>query len=402
MDVRLAARFQEDAAARAAAAVIRRCVHCGFCNATCPTYQLLGDELDGPRGRIYLVKEALEGTEPTAHMRLHLDRCLTCHACETTCPSGVEYGVVADFGRSLLETHTRRAPAERLRRALVATVISRGMLFAPWAALGRLAALVFPALRRALPPRPRLPADAEIVPSGAGNAPRVLLHRGCVQPVLRPSIDEAARRLLARSGKAVESAPGCCGALDHHLGRPAAALRRMRANLDRWTPALEAGARAFVSTASGCAAFLRRYPLLLAADPDYAPRARLLAERLRELAELVEPPTLRKKSVVAFHAPCTLQHHLHHHDTVTDLLERAGLALVPVAEPHLCCGSAGAYSLFQPEIAARLRERKLAALTEAGPQAVLTANIGCLAHLQGGTDLPVWHWAEWLVLHAAD
>ncbi len=396
MDVRLASHLRENPGARAAARVIRQCVHCGFCNATCPTYQLLGDELDGPRGRIYQVREILEGVTPTPHMRLHLDRCLTCHACETTCPSGVAYGVVADFGREYLERHTRRPAGERLRRALVAWALPRRRLLAPLVGLARVAAPLLPAaLRRTLPPRPRLP-----VRPGSADSARVLLHRGCVQPLLRPSIDRAAAWLLARSGHPSAPVQGCCGAIEFHLGRTGAALRRMRANLDRWSPLLEGDEVTFVSTASGCAAFLKRYPTILAQDPHYAPRARRLATRLRELAALVDPPPLRPSSPVAFHAPCTLRHHLREHDRVMGLLRESGVTLVPTTNPHLCCGSAGTYSLFQPGIAAQLRARKLADLSGAGPRAILTANIGCLAHLQAGTELPVLHWAEWLVMQA--
>ena len=395
MDVRLAPSFRPDPEARRAAELIRQCVHCGFCNATCPTYEILGDESDGPRGRIYLVRELLEGSAPSERMRLHLDRCLTCLACETTCPSGVRYGAVADFGRAWLERTTRRPMGEQLLRGFAARLLPERRLLSPLTGLARRMRGLLPAgLRRTL-----MPVELPAAPVQASGRPTVLLHRGCVQPALRPSIDRAAAVLLTGSGHRVGTADGCCGALEFHLGKVEPALRRMRANLERWAPMLEE-TEAFVATASGCAAFLHRYPEYLGDDSRHAARARLLAQRLRDLAELVEPAPIRYSEPVAFHAPCTLQHHLHRAEQVARLLERAGARLVPVANAHLCCGSAGTYSLFQPRIARRLRDRKLEDLTVRGPRAILTANIGCLAHLQAGTELPLWHWAEWLVIHA--
>ncbi len=397
MDVHIAPAFRDDRDAQNAAQAIRQCVHCGFCNATCPTYQLLGDELDGPRGRIYLVRELLEGATPTEQMRLHLDRCLTCLSCETTCPSGVRYGVVADFGRARLERETHRRWRTRLTRGLALRILpSRGLVRALVGAARPFRALLPTAARRAIPPQPDLPPAAS-VPT---KPDPVRLHQGCVQPALRPTIDRAATQLLVRSGQAVQNAEGCCGALEFHMGRTELALRRMRANLERWGPALETSRSAFVSTASGCAAFLHRYGELLANEARYAARARLLTERLRDLSELIDPPRVVNASPVAFHAPCTLHHHLHRAETVADLLRRAGAELVPVANGHLCCGSAGTYSLFQPRIAEALRERKLADLTRNEPTAIVTANIGCLTHLQAASPVPVWHWAEWLVSHA--
>ena len=379
-------------------AILRKCVHCGFCTATCPTYLLLGDENDGPRGRIYLMKQALEGHEVTDKTRLHLDRCLTCRACETTCPSGVQYGRLLDIGRKLVEEKTTRPLIERVKRRLVAEILPRRWLFGILLALGRLA-------RALLPPDLAGKIPAAIPAPGTWPSPRhprkMLVLAGCVQPALSPDINAAAARVLDRIGVSLVEAPvaGCCGALRFHVGFQEQGLADVRALIDAWWPHVEAGAEAIVTTASGCGAMAKEYGHLLRHDPRYAERAAKISAMTRDIGEVIEaeferlaPLLANKGARVAFHPPCTLQHGLRLRGTPERLLARAGFELTPVAEAHLCCGSAGAYSLLEPELSARLRTNKLAALAAGDPEAILTANIGCQSHLAAGTRLPVSHW----------
>ncbi len=401
MQTALADFIRDTPQGRTADGILRKCVHCGFCTATCPTYQLLGDELDGPRGRIYLIKQVLEGDEPSARVRLHLDRCLTCRSCETTCPSGVEYGRLLDVGRGVVEDRAPRGPAERLVRRALRAVIPYRRRFGPLLRLGQWLRPLLPKALRAKVPSRR--------PAGpwppARHARRMLVLAGCAQPAMAPDINAAAARYLDRLGISLLEAPaaGCCGAVSHHLTAAAEALAFARRNIDAWWPHLEAGVEAVVMTASGCGAMVRDYAHLLAADPLYAERAARVAALTRDLAEIVaaEPvpaggaptnPGLR----VSFHAPCTLQHAQRIRGVVEGVLQRAGYALTPVAEAHMCCGSAGTYSLLQPTLARRLRERKVDALQAGDPDVIVTANIGCLVHLDGGARVPVRHWIELL------
>ena len=402
METRLAEWIKDTPDGRAADAILRACVHCGFCNATCPTYQLLGDELDGPRGRIYQIKQVLEGDAATRSTQLHLDRCLTCLGCETTCPSGVRYGRLLEIGRRVVDAQVARPPGERLARWLLREGLSRRPLFTAAIALGRL-------LRRALPARLRTKL---IAPRPAGHVParpharRVLLLKSCTQDALLPSIDAAATRVLDALGVAaiVEARSGCCGALRAHLGDPEGARGAARLNVDAWWPQLERGVEAIVMTASGCGAQVRDYGHLLAADPAYKERARAVAARTIDLAEWLAPSveTLRQRLAppteqrIAFHPPCTLQHGQGLGGRVETILKALRAELVPVPDAHLCCGSAGSYSLLQGRLAGELRERKLAALQAGAPTLILSANIGCLAHLQAGTATPVRHWIEWI------
>jgi len=384
---------------REAEAILRKCVHCGFCTATCPTYLLLGDENDSPRGRIYLVKQLLEGAAVTASTQAHLDRCLTCRACETTCPSGVRYGRLADIGRRLMEERVARPFWQRARRRVLAEVLPRRLLFAPLLALGRLA-------------RPFLPRRlAESVPvsppvAGAWPAPRhsrkMLALAGCVQGTLSPGINAAAARVLDRLGISLVEAKGagCCGALRFHLNYQDAGLDDMRALIDAWWPHLEAGAEAIVMTASGCGVTVKEYGHLLRHDARYAGKAARISAMTRDLCELIDgelerlEPMLKKKAGarVAFQAPCSLQHGQAIRGVTERVLARAGFELTPVPDSHLCCGSAGTYSILQPELSKQLKRNKLAALASGGPDQILTANIGCQTHLQVGTVLPVKHW----------
>ena len=403
MEAHLADFVKDTAQGREAEAILRTCVHCGFCTATCPTYQLLGDELDGPRGRIYLMKQMLEGGTVTARTQLHLDRCLTCRACETTCPSGVRYGRLVDIGRQLVEAQVPRSPSERVRRWLLRKSLLSRPLMAFAVAGGRLARpLLPPALASKVPevrragtwPRPRHPR-------------RMLALHGCVQPALAPSIDAAMARVLDRIGISLVQAPGsgCCGALSQHLAAADEARALMRANIDAWWPEVERGAEAIVVSASGCGVQVKEYGDLLHEDPVYAERARRIAALARDPVEIVAAEWKRIAPLVAmdrgaqrvaFHAPCTLQHGLRLGGRVEEILEALGLDLTTVADAHLCCGSAGTYSILQPVLSQQLRANKLTALEAGRPEVIATANIGCLVHLGAGTQRPVRHWIELL------
>jgi glycolate oxidase iron-sulfur subunit len=380
---------------READAILRKCVHCGFCTATCPTYQLLGDELDGPRGRIYLVKQVLEGAPPTAKTQLHLDRCLSCRSCETTCPSGVQYGRLADIGRGIVEEKVGRSPWQRIQRALLAAVLPRTGLFSFLLGLGRVFKPLLPAGLKE-----KIPAKTE---QGDWPAPRharkMLALAGCVQPALAPRINAAAARVLDRAGISLVEAPGagCCGALRFHLNDQAAGRDDMRALIDAWWPMVERGElEAIVMTASGCGSFVRDFPHHFQEEPAYREKAARIAALTKDLCEVIEPVAKKFQGRVAFQSPCSLQHGQQLRGKVEALLRAAGYELVPVADGHLCCGSAGSYSILQPELSGQLRERKLAALGAGEPQIIATANIGCLTHLQSGTKVPVKHWIELL------
>jgi len=388
-----------------AESILRTCVHCGFCNATCPTYQLLGDELDGPRGRIYQIKQMLEGGKPGGSTQLHLDRCLTCMNCETTCPSGVRYGRLVDIGRAIVGQRVPRPAQQRWKRALLRTAVTTRWLFTPAVRLGRLVRPLLPsALRSKLPPLRK----AGAVPQRS-HARRVLLLDGCVQPALMPAIDAATARVLDALGIAavVAARSGCCGAIDYHLTALAAARSSARRNIDAWWPHIQNGAEAIVINASGCGAMVREYAHVLRDDPAYAEKASRVVSLTLDLAEFLAPMQQRLVAQaagvhastprrVAFHPPCTLQHTQKIRGTVEGILGALGAELVPVADAHLCCGSAGSYSLLQPDLSLQLRERKLANLLREKPAMILSANIGCLAHLDTGAAVPVRHWIEWV------
>ena len=385
---------------READAILRACVHCGFCTATCPTYQLLGDELDGPRGRIYQIKLVLEGQTPTRVTQRHLDRCLTCRACETTCPSGVRYARLLDIGRPHVEARVERPWSERwLRRLLVATVPYPGRL-APLIRLGRLVRPLLPAaLRAKLPIRQK----AGHWPKPAGRR-RMLALAGCVQSVATPRTNAAAARLLSRLGIDLVEVPeaGCCGAVAYHLDDREAGLAAMRRNIDAWWPEIESGAAAILVNASGCGVMVKDYGELLAHDPNYAERAARVATLARDPVEVLGAENLSALGRpgagrrIAFHAPCSLQHGQRLKQRVEPILERLGFVVTAVPDAHLCCGSAGTYSITQPELATRLRDNKVAALESDAPEIIATANIGCQLHLAGGARTPVVHWLELL------
>jgi len=383
-------------------AILRSCVHCGFCTATCPTYQLLGDELDSPRGRIYLIKQVLEGGPVTDKTQLHLDRCLTCRSCETTCPSGVRYGRLVDIGRAVVEEKVPRSLAERMQRRWLRAVIPHPRRFAALLGIGRLLRPLLPAALRE-----KVPA-AQASSAASWPAPRhtrkMLVLDGCVQPSVAPHTNAAAARVLDKLGVSLMSAggAGCCGALSHHLSAHEEALDFMRRNIDAWWPHVAAGAEAIVMTASGCGAVVKEYGLLLRHDPAYASKAARISALTKDLSEVLAGEDLSALSArsesrrIAFHSPCTLQHGQAITGVVEALLRRSGYELTPVADAHLCCGSAGTYSILQPALSQRLRENKLLALHAGAPEIIVTANIGCQLHLQSGTRVPVKHWIELL------
>jgi len=388
------------ARAEEAESILRTCVHCGFCNATCPTYQLLGDELDGPRGRIYLIKQVLEGHPASAKTQLHLDRCLSCRNCETTCPSGVDYHNLLDIGRAVVDQAVPRPPLQRALRSGLRNLVSHPATFKRLVQLGRSVDSLLPAPFKAKLPRSVPRAQPRPQPR---HARRVLLLEGCVQPTLSPNTNAAAARVLDRLGISVTAAPqaGCCGAVDYHLDAQASGLERARRNIDAWWPAIEAGAEAIVQTASGCGAFVKEYAKLLQGDAQYAAKARRVSELARDLVEVIsveplEPLACHSGQLLAVHCPCTLQHAQKLGGSVEALLKRLGFNLSNVPDGHLCCGSAGTYSLTQPTLARQLRDNRLDALESGQPDLIVTANIGCQTHLDGAGRTPVRHWIELL------
>jgi glycolate oxidase iron-sulfur subunit len=380
--------------------ILRSCVHCGFCNATCPTYQLLGDERDGPRGRIYLIMEMLQQNHATRETQVHLDRCLLCRSCETTCPSGVQYHRLLEIGRGLADRHAERPLAERLtRKALLETVPEPGRM-KPLLKLANLARPALPAdLAKSLP---RPGPDSKPWPAN-DHARRVLLLEGCVQSVTHPRINLAAARVLDRLGVTAVPAAGCCGALSQHMPAEQQAVETVRRNIDNWWPAVESGVEAVLLTATGCAPTVMDYGRLLENDPVYAEKAARLATLAMDISEFIEafdPDQLRPVDLpaepIAFHAPCSLQHGLKRPGRVEALLTKIGFRLTPVADAHLCCGSAGTYSILQKELSRQLLENKVRKLEAGSPSLIATANIGCLAHIQSETRTEVKHWIELL------
>lgn len=388
-------------AGREADSILRACVHCGFCTATCPTYQVLGDELDGPRGRIWLIKEMLEKDAAGPDTRLHLDRCLTCRACETTCPSGVRYGQLLDIGREHLERTLPRPLLDRTLRWLLKTVVPSPSRFRVPLRIGQ---LLRPVLPESLRDRvPMLQGRRRLPHSGVRHEREVILLAGCVQSLATPQTNRDTIAVLDRLGiRGTEArAAGCCGALPHHLGDAEAARVLARRNVDAWAPLLDAGAEALVMTASGCGVEVREYGSLLADDPAYAARAVQIAARTLDLSEFLVRENLAALRLhgapkVAWHSPCSLQHGQQVRGAVEQILDAVGARRVPVADGHLCCGSAGTYSLLQPELSDELRRRKLSALLAHEPALIVTANVGCQTHLASTSQVPVRHWVELL------
>ncbi|WP_157270800.1 glycolate oxidase subunit GlcF [Azohydromonas aeria] len=412
MQTNLAPEFRDTPEGQEAEAILRKCVHCGFCTATCPTYQILGDELDGPRGRIYLMKQVLEGGEPTRATQLHLDRCLTCRNCESTCPSGVNYGALADIGRNIVEKKVQRPASERAKRWLLKEGLT-SPLFAPALKLGQALRPLVPAnLREKVPEK--TPPRAHDWPRRE-HARKVLMLAGCVQPSMAPNINAATARVLDAAGIQTVVAPkaGCCGAIRSHLSDVEGGLNDMRRNVDAWTPLL-GQVEAIVMNASGCGVMVKDYGHALRHDPAYAERAarisaltKDLSELLPDLVPLLQPKLAAKAPAqpgapasalpqrLAFHPPCTLQHGQQLRGGVESGLRALGFDVTLAAgEAHLCCGSAGTYSVLQPELSHQLRDRKLGQLLPTQPDCIVSANVGCIQHLQSGTAKPVRHWVE--------
>ncbi len=401
MQTALADFIRNTSAGREADSILRTCVHCGFCNATCPTYQLLGDELDGPRGRIYLMKQVLEGHAPTHATLTHLDRCLTCRNCETTCPSGVRYGALLEIGRPLVESRVARPWRERLLRALLRAVIPYPARFTPLLRFGQLLRPLLPgAIARSIPARQE---------SSAWPAPRhtrkMLVLDGCAQPAMAPNINAATARVLDKLGISLVRADnaGCCGALHHHTSDPAGALDFARRNIDAWWPHIESGCEAIAMTASGCGVHVKDYAHLLRDDPGYAAKAKRVSGLTKDVSEILAKEDLsplkrdiRPGTRVAFQSPCTLQHGQKLNGVVERILTDLGFTLTPVPDGHLCCGSAGSYSILQKKLSQELLARKLESLQSGAPEVIATGNIGCLTHLNSCAPSTVCHWIELL------
>ncbi|MGD0961661.1 MAG: glycolate oxidase subunit GlcF [Methylomonas sp.] len=397
MQTQLTAFIKQTAKGREAEAILRRCVHCGFCNANCPTYQLQGDELEGPRGRIYLIKQVLEGEIASAATQQHLDSCLNCLGCETACPSGVNYGRLLDIGREIVERQAVRPWRQALLRRML-------LIALPYPRRFKILLRIARGLRPLLPERLQAKLPLEKHP-GAWPPPRqtrrMLIMQGCVQPALAPGVDAAAARVLDRLGVSlIPVAASCCGAMPYHLGDHGAALDMMRRNIDACWPLLETGVEAIVSTASGCGAHGKDYGRLLANDRHYAEKAARISALTKDIGEILRDEDLAalhiQPSRVAFHAPCTLQHGQQLSGVVENILTQLGFSLTAVPDSHLCCGSAGAYSILQPELAGRLQTERVQALQTGHPQLIATANIGCLLYLREKAAVPVKHWIELL------
>jgi glycolate oxidase iron-sulfur subunit len=412
MQTQLAPQFANTPEGIEAARILGKCVHCGFCTATCPTYQLLGDELDGPRGRIYLIKQIAEGQQPTEKTRLHLDRCLTCRNCESTCPSGVQYGNLVDIGRKWAEENTPKRPLmQRLTRWALKEGLTKPALFNSAMGLGRLVRPLMPnGIQRKIPLAKNPALDQAINPysrPSSQHARKMLILEGCVQPGMLPNINSATARVLNALKIQLISAPNatCCGALRYHLNDQAGGLDNARQNIDAWWPLVEAGVEAIVMTASGCGVMVKDYGHLLANDPAYAGKAKRISELTKDIAEilpelqneLVEILGSDQKPGVVYHPPCTLQHGQQIRGKVEGLLGSIGIGVRLCNDSHLCCGSAGTYSVTQPELSEQLRKNKLhnlqIACEESGSEVVVSGNIGCITHLQQ-KDTPVLHWIE--------
>ena len=397
MQTNIVERYANTDYGREAEAILRKCVHCGFCTATCPTYQLLGDELDGPRGRIYQIKEILEGATPTASTQTHLDRCLTCRSCETTCPSGVDYGRLADIGRKIVEDEVGRSWIQTLIRKVLIVVIPNRQLFGFLMRMGQLFRPLMPgAIRRKIPQR----VTPSVWPTSTHVRTMVVLE-ACAQPSATPNVNAAAARVLDRLGIQLIAAKeaGCCGAVAHHLSDHDRSYDAVKRNIDAWWPLIEQGAEAIVITASGCGVMVKEYGHLLADDPLYAEKARRVSELAKDISEVLVKEDLgglkvRGAKTLAFHSPCTLQHGQKLNGLTEGILRELGFDLKPVADSHLCCGSAGTYSILQPDLSKRLLKNKVKALEATGAPTIATANVGCQLHLSTGANTPVKHWIE--------
>ena len=400
MQTNIATEFNSTNAGQRAEEILRSCVHCGFCTATCPTYQLLGDELDSPRGRIYLIKQVLEGNQVTRKTQKHLDRCLTCRSCETTCPSGVEYSHLLEIGRNIVNKKIKRSILTKVQHWLLLTVLPYPKRFSFLMRVGRLF-------------KPLLPKKiSHNVPDISGNISwanedrtrKLIILNGCVQPSLSPQINAATSRVLNKLGIQLINKPlaQCCGAVNQHLDDESTALKFIKKNIDEWFPLLDSGeAEAIVITASGCGAMIKEYEYILRDDEDYSEKAKQISQSCKDISEIIASEDLKKLNLdsnknISFHSPCTLQHAQKLNGVVENILTNAGFKLNIIKDSHLCCGSAGTYSILQPEISQQLKQNKLQALEQDTPELIVTANIGCLHHLASGTQTAVKHWIELL------
>jgi len=405
MQTNISEKFLNNPDIKDAESILRSCVHCGFCTATCPTYQLLGDELDGPRGRIYLIKQVLEGNEISSKTQSHLDRCLTCRSCETTCPSGVRYGRLVEIGREIVDQQVPRSMLQTLPRILLRKIVPYPKRFAPLYKLGLLFRPILPdSFKRKLP----VPQTSNQT-TAVSKDRKMLVLQGCVQSVVTPQTNEAASRILQKLDIELISAPeaGCCGAVSHHLSAAEEGLNFMRRNIDAWWPFVEQGVEAIIVTASGCGAVVKDYAELLKHDPQYAEKAKKVSELAKDVSEILRDENLSALKLkqpnlkVAFHSPCTLQHGQKLNGVVEKILANAGFTLTEVQDPHLCCGSAGTYSILQAKLSQQLLDNKLSALQNGQPELIATANIGCQMHMASKADVPVKHWLEVLDDHLA-
>jgi len=382
MQTKLSKQLANTAHGKRAEEIIKSCVHCGFCSATCPTYQLLGNELDSPRGRIYLIKSAIEDNQFSRKSLQHLDRCLTCRSCETTCPSGVEYSQLVNIGRELVEE--KRAVWQKVMRSSVRKLLTTPALFNLLGSFAKHSSIQTPVLAQ------------------EGTKGRVLLLTGCVQPTLTPNTNHVTKNVLAKLGyKVVETAQKeCCGAIDHHASAHSQAVNKIKQNIDQWNALLDSGIESIISTASGCGAMVKDYPTFFEIDDPYYQKAVAIVSKTKDIAEFLFDQDLSRlattKTRISYHAPCSLQHGQKQPQLVEGLLSQLGYELSPITDSHLCCGSAGTYSIFQAEIASQLKENKLKHLTKSQPDLIVTSNVGCQLHLAKGSDTPVQHWIELL------
>jgi glycolate oxidase iron-sulfur subunit len=398
MQTNISDQFLSNLHIKEAETILRSCVHCGFCTATCPTYQLLGDELDGPRGRIYLIKQVLEGNAISSKTQTHLDRCLTCRSCETTCPSGVRYGRLVEIGREIVDQQVPRSLLQRIPRFLLRKIVPHPQRFAPIYKLGLLFRPLLPATLKRKLPLPQFSGQTET----ATQVRKMLVLKGCVQSVVTPQTNQAAARILQKLQIELITAPdaGCCGAVSHHLSAAEEGLNFMRRNIDAWLPYIEQGAEAIITTASGCGTVVKDYAELLKHDPQYADSAKKVSALAKDISEVLRDENLASLAIkpanikVAFHSPCTLQHGQKLSGVVENILHKAGFTLTGVQDAHLCCGSAGTYSILQPKLSQQLLDNKLSCLLNEQPDIIATANIGCQMHMATKSRVPVKHWLE--------
>ncbi len=398
MQTNISEQFLNNPDIKDAETILRSCVHCGFCTATCPTYQLLGDELDGPRGRIYLIKQVLEGNEISSKTQSHLDRCLTCRSCETTCPSGVRYGRLVEIGREIVDQQVPRNLLQTIPRILLRKIVPYPRRFAPFYKLGLLFRPLLPATLKRKLPVPQSSRDT----ANVTKERKMLVLQGCVQSVVTPQTNQAASRILQKLDIELITAPdaGCCGAVSHHLSAAEEGLDFMRRNIDAWWPFIEQGGEAIIITASGCGTVVKDYAELLKHDPLYAEKAKQVSALAKDISEILRDENLsalklnRPTAKVAFHSPCTLQHGQQLNGVVENILRKAGFTLTEVQDPHLCCGSAGTYSILQAKLSQQLLDNKLSALQNGQPDLIATANIGCQMHMASKAQVPVKHWLE--------